>query len=156
MPRSKSVVITGCSTGGIGSALAYAFQKAGLTVVATARTISKIDKKLVELPNVHVVQLDVTNSVSIATAARSIDNLLNGQLDILINNSGIGVPGPIAEIDLQQARTMFDVNFWGVLEISQTLLPIRARKRRQDRHRCIVWTCLSRPELLVPRLQVDT
>ncbi|MCJ1395580.1 hypothetical protein MMC18_008466 [Xylographa bjoerkii] len=126
---SKSILITGCSKGGIGSELAFAFQKAGLTVFATARMTGKIDPALVKLPNVEVLELDVASSASISAAAKAIDSRLNGRLDILVNNSGVGVPGPIAEIDLKEAKKMFDVNLWGVLEVTQAFMPMLVRAK---------------------------
>jgi 1-acylglycerone phosphate reductase len=126
---SKSVLITGCSRGGIGSELAFAFQKAGLTVFATARNTGKIDPALVKLQNVEVLELDVASSASISAAAKAIDSRLHGRLDILVNNSGVGVPGPIAEIQLEEAKKMFDVNLWGVLEVTQAFTPLLIRSK---------------------------
>ena len=68
----KSVLITGCSAGGIGPALAQVFQEKGYHVFATARNPSKIPSALSSAANVTVLKLDVLSSESIAAAAESV------------------------------------------------------------------------------------
>jgi 1-acylglycerone phosphate reductase len=71
MMVKNSVLITGCSQGGIGFSLAESFQKRGLHVFATARSISKM-AHLADLPNVTLLTLDVTSSSSIAEAVHAV------------------------------------------------------------------------------------
>ncbi|KAF2993113.1 hypothetical protein E8E14_000048 [Neopestalotiopsis sp. 37M] len=124
----KSVLITGCSEGGIGAALAFEFQQRGYSVFATARNTSKIPKSLTELPCVSTLQLDVTNNESISAAVHlfqkiSQSTLENGQspqgLDVLVHNSGAGMYGPLLDADVNEARALFDVNFFGVMQVTQ-------------------------------------
>jgi 1-acylglycerone phosphate reductase len=84
----KTVLITGCSAGGIGEALARAFHKQGLKVIATARDPTKA-KPLQDL-GITVFALDVTSEASIAAAVKAVDNEVNGVVDILVNNAGVG------------------------------------------------------------------
>jgi NAD(P)-dependent dehydrogenase (short-subunit alcohol dehydrogenase family) len=84
-----SVLITGCSTGGIGSALAFSFASRGHLVFATARNTSKIDPKLAALSNVEVLELDSTSKESIAKAAETVGKRTGGRLDYLVNNAGM-------------------------------------------------------------------
>lgn len=119
----KYVLITGCSDGGIGSALAQAFHDKGLYVFATARDISKM-QNLRDLANITFLQLDVTSPASIATAYKIVENETNGKLHYLINNSGAGFVMPLLDSDIEMGQRMFDVNVWGVVRVTQTFAPL--------------------------------
>ncbi|KAE8327927.1 hypothetical protein BDV39DRAFT_214735 [Aspergillus sergii] len=82
-----SVLITGCSAGGIGSALAEIFHERGLHVFATARSTSKM-AHLEKLPNITLLELDVTDSKSVESAVEVVTAKTGGKLNYLINNSG--------------------------------------------------------------------
>lgn len=86
---SRTVLITGCSEGGIGDALAKEFHKKGLRVFATARNLAKVEhlKKL----GLDILPLDVVDGVSIKHAVESVQALTGGKLDFLVNNSGYGM-----------------------------------------------------------------
>ncbi|KAH8887874.1 putative short-chain dehydrogenase/reductase [Thozetella sp. PMI_491] len=125
---AKSVVITGCSEGGLGGGLAAEFQKRNYTVFATARNTKKISASLIELPNVHVVQLDVTSPESIQEAVKFIQGTLGEKgLDVLVNNSGLGTTAPVFDIDIDEAKALFEVNFWGVLRTTQAFQHLLVR-----------------------------
>jgi 1-acylglycerone phosphate reductase len=119
MSKQKSVLITGCSTGGIGSSLALSFANHNHLVFATARNISKISPKLADHPNVRVLVLDTTSPSSITAAADAVSKETGGTLDYLVNNAGAGLVSPFLDTDLSAARALFDVNFWGVLNCIQ-------------------------------------
>ncbi len=89
-PR-KTVLITGCSDGGLGAGLAAAFHKAGLKVYATSRNPAKM--KGLEAMGIEIMALDVLNDESIATAVRQIK-----QLDILGKKTAIS--NDLANTDL--------------------------------------------------------
>jgi len=89
MAQQKTVLITGCSEGGIGDALAKSFHKKGLRVFATARNLAKV-QHLKEL-GLDILPLDVTDDVSIKKAVESVKAATGGTLDILVNNSGAGM-----------------------------------------------------------------
>ncbi|KAK3389454.1 hypothetical protein B0H63DRAFT_537406 [Podospora didyma] len=121
----KTVLVTGASEGGVGNALAIAFQKRGLHVFATARKVSKM-ANLAKLPNVTLLELDVTSRASIeaaATAIRSLDPALGGgdKLDILVNNSGQSYLAPLMDTPIPTMREIFDVNYFGLVETTQIL-----------------------------------
>ena len=118
----QSVLITGCSAGGIGSALCTEFQKRGLHVFATARTPAKIGE-LAKLPNVTTLALDVTSTSSIAAAVEAVKAKTGGTLNYLVNNSGSQYVMPTLDIDIEEAKRMYDVNFWGVLAVTQAFAP---------------------------------
>lgn len=116
----KSVLITGCSAGGLGAALALAFQKHGYIVFATARSPGKIPATLTDLPNVHALSLDVTSDESVYAAAKSVKAALRGKgLNVLFNNSGIGYSSSLLDLDLERAKQLYEVNLWGVIRTTQ-------------------------------------
>lgn len=84
----KSVLITGCSGGGIGSALAEEFHRNKWLVCATARDLSKIEH-LRQL-GCEIIMLDVTKPETIAAAAAIVETKTGGRLDMLVNNAGLG------------------------------------------------------------------
>jgi NADP-dependent 3-hydroxy acid dehydrogenase YdfG len=83
----QSVLITGCSKGGIGDALAQEFHTRGFTVFATARNLDKI-QHLKEL-GCDIFALDVTDEKSIQEAVEYVSQKTGGQLHYLINNAGL-------------------------------------------------------------------
>ena len=119
----KSVLVTGCSAGGIGSALVESFQKKGFHVFATARTTSKM-QPLAALDNVTLLQLDVTSRESIEHAVEVVKKQTGGTLDVLVNNSGAGYGVPVLDADLQTVRDMFEVNFFGTVLATQLFAPL--------------------------------
>jgi 1-acylglycerone phosphate reductase len=123
MAANQTVLITGCSDGGIGSALALTFQKRGFRVFASARNISKMSA-LEGLANVTHVPLDVTDAQQIQNAVELILNESGGSLDILINNAGRNHFSPALDIDLAEAKKIFDINFWGPLLLTQKFAPL--------------------------------
>lgn len=84
----RTVLITGCSLGGIGDALAQSFHYKGLRVFATARDLSKV-QHLKEM-GLTVLPLDIVDEMSIKTAVESVERATAGTLDVLVNNAGIG------------------------------------------------------------------
>lgn len=83
----QSVLITGCSKGGIGDALAQEFHTRGFTVFATARNLDKI-QHLKEL-GCDIFALDVTDQKSIFEAVEYVSKKTGGELHFLINNAGL-------------------------------------------------------------------
>lgn len=121
----RSVLITGCSDGGMGAALAIAFQNAGLHVYATARDTSKM-QSLNAIPGVELLQLDIQSESSIADCASKISSL-----DILINNAGAAYTMPISDISLPEAKKLFDLNVWGHIAVTQAFLPLLIESKKQ-------------------------
>lgn len=118
-----SVLITGSSRGSIGGALAAAFARQNLTVFATAREPSKIDPAIASLPNVHPLKLDVTNPQSVSQAVEQVLVKTKGKLNFLINNAGSGYTIPLAEVEIDIGKKIFDVNLWGVLNVTKAFVP---------------------------------
>ncbi|KAF7526513.1 hypothetical protein G7054_g10726 [Neopestalotiopsis clavispora] len=112
----KTVLITGCSEGGMGAALAVAFKEAGFRVYATARDPSKMAS--LSRAGIETLTLDILSSESIAACASSVSSL-----DILVNNAGSSYSMPVADMDIKYAKQLFDVNVWAQLAVSQAFLP---------------------------------
>ena len=84
----KFVLVTGCSEGGIGDALAKEFSRRGLRVFATARDPAKMEHlKALGLETIH---LDVVDKDSLSNAVETVRTATGGSLDFLVNNSGSG------------------------------------------------------------------
>jgi 1-acylglycerone phosphate reductase len=118
-----SVFITGCSAGGIGSAIAIEFQKQGLHVFATARDVKKLGH-LKELANVTLLQMDVTMKQSVDAAVDAVrkSEKGGGKLKYLVNNAGLGITTPLIHADSEpgsDAREVWEVNYWGVLRVTK-------------------------------------
>ena len=148
MSSRKTVLITGCSEGGLGDALARAFHARGLRVIATARNPKKIEH-LAAL-GLETAILDVLSTESIQACVRQVSKLTDGSgLDILVNNSGGGYNMPLADANIPQARQLFDLNVWSVLEVTQLFLPLL----RQSTHNPVVVNNTSVAAMLAVPLQ---
>ncbi|KAJ5302106.1 hypothetical protein N7508_006969 [Penicillium antarcticum] len=118
----KSVLITGCSEGGIGDALAKSFHKRGFRVFASARNLAKV-QSLKDM-GLDILQLDVTDEDSIRQAVLTVKAATGGHLDFLVNNSGAGYSMPLLDSDISIAKKMFDVNVFAVVTVSQAFAPL--------------------------------
>jgi NAD(P)-dependent dehydrogenase (short-subunit alcohol dehydrogenase family) len=111
-------LVTGCSTG-IGRATAVELTKRGFDVVATARR----PETLKDLDVAATLALDVDSDESVAAALAAA-----GSIDVLVNNAGFGVVGPVETVPLAEVRRMFETNVFGVIRMIQGVLPqMRAR-----------------------------
>lgn len=119
----KSVLVTGCSDGGIGSALALTFATRGLLVFAGARTISKMSE-LANLPNVHLLELDILKPVDIAAAVSAVKKETGGTLDYLVNNAAQARYMPMLDETVEQAKELFELNVWSQLRMVQAFVPL--------------------------------
>jgi 1-acylglycerone phosphate reductase len=119
----KTVLITGCSTGGIGWALAKNFHQRGFYVFATARNPSKA-ADLAELSDIEILELDVTDPKTIVECKERVVKRTNGKLDVLVNNAGVEFNSPLLDTDVDEARRLFDVNVWGPLAMVQAFAPL--------------------------------
>ena len=120
----KSVLITGCSAGGIGAALAEVFTEKGYHVFATARNPSKISPTLSNAPSVTPLTLDVLSSESIAAAVERVTRETGGKLDVLVNNSGGGYIAPALDTSIEEGKKLFDLNVWAPLAMLQAFAPL--------------------------------
>lgn len=120
---SKVILITGASRG-FGKLWAEAFLKRGDKVAATARNIGQLNDLVEKYGDaVLPVKLDVNNrEESFAAVSKVKDHF--GRIDVLINNAGYGLFGAIEETTEQEAREQMETNFFGVLWVTQAVLPV--------------------------------
>lgn len=123
MSTKGSVLITGCSNGGIGSGLALAFQERGYQVFATARTTEKMSN-LKNLPNVTLLSLDVLSPSQIRAAIDAVAEKTGGTLSILINNAARFHYMPLLDDDIEAAKQIYDTNVWGPLAVTKASVPL--------------------------------
>lgn len=122
--EKRSVLITGCTDPtGMGAALAIAFHNAGLHVYATGRGVERMSS--LKDRGIDTLELDVTNADSIAACVAQVPSL-----DILVNNAGRNLPMPVLDLDLIQAKEIFELNTWAPLAVAQAFLPLLLKSER--------------------------
>jgi NAD(P)-dependent dehydrogenase (short-subunit alcohol dehydrogenase family) len=126
----RKLVVTGTSTG-IGRAIALRAARDGWTVLATARdpAASSTGPALDELAGAGctVARLDLRDEASIAAFGAEAESWSDGSLDALVNNAGTALPGAVEELSLADVRAQFEVNVFGHLAVTQSLLPALRR-----------------------------
>jgi NAD(P)-dependent dehydrogenase (short-subunit alcohol dehydrogenase family) len=126
--KSKTAIVTGASSG-IGEATAERLVKAGYTVYGTSRRGAGRGTR-----PFHMLPLDVTSDASVEAAVAEVIGL-EGRIDLLVNNAGFGVaPGGAEESSIEQARSIFETNVFGLIRMTRAVVP---HMRRQGRGRII-------------------
>jgi len=119
---SKVIFITGGSSG-IGKSIGEYLHEKGYTVYGTSRNPEKVNGSKFPL-----VALDVRDAQSIKTAVAKVIAEA-GTIDVLVNNAGVGITGPIEEIPADEIRNNFETNLFGPIEVMKAVLPqMRAQK----------------------------
>jgi NAD(P)-dependent dehydrogenase (short-subunit alcohol dehydrogenase family) len=131
MKDKKTVLITGCSSG-IGYATCLVFARNNFMTYGSVRDISKAEK-IQEITNseklpLKIVRLDVNDGESIRIAIQSIVSD-SGRIDVLINNAGYGMFGPIEEISIEEIKKQFETNFFGIIRLIKGIVPIMRKQR---------------------------
>ena len=125
MGESRSVLITGCSSG-IGLAAATVLAARGWRVVASARRAE--DVAGLKAAGHNAVLLDVADSGSIASALDETLALTGGRLDGLVNNAGIAIPGAVEDLRREHLERQFATNLFSILELTNRVLPLMRRQ----------------------------
>jgi len=124
----KVWLITGCSTG-FGRELAKEALKKGYKVGVAARKIDDIRDIVSDYPDTAIpITLDVTKHTDIKEAIKQITEIF-GRVDVLVNNAGVGYFGSAEESDDSETRRMFDINFFGLADMTKAVLPIMRKQR---------------------------
>jgi NAD(P)-dependent dehydrogenase (short-subunit alcohol dehydrogenase family) len=116
---SNAVLITGCSTG-IGRATAERLARAGMTVYATARRPESIED--LERAGCRTFALDVNDEESMRAAVEEVERA-EGAVGSLVNNAGYSQNGAVETVPLDDVRRQFETNVFGLLRMSQLVLP---------------------------------
>src|SRR3569833_549489 len=119
----KTVLITGCSTGGIGWAMAKVFRERDFYVFATLRDITKAGD-LAELSDVEILELDVTIPETISRCRDIVENRTDGKLDLLINNAGSEFNCPLLDTDIAETKKQNDTTDREPLAMGQAFAPL--------------------------------
>ncbi|KYQ93882.1 short-chain dehydrogenase/reductase (SDR) family protein [Tieghemostelium lacteum] len=121
--NSKVWIITGC-TSGTGLALAEKLIEIGHRVVGTSRDISKFKELAISKnDNFFGIQLDITSEKAVQEAISEILNKF-GRIDVLVNNAGMGFLGSVEEVTDREHRDLFDVLYFGPLNLIRNILPL--------------------------------
>ncbi|CAK9229945.1 unnamed protein product [Sphagnum troendelagicum] len=115
------VLITGCAKGGIGHEYCYFFAERGYQVFASDVQPLESMSSLLE-HGIHVLQIDITSEESVREGVEAVMKQA-GRIDVLINNAGIGLMAPLAEVPMAQVRRIFEVNVFGGLSLVQAVVP---------------------------------
>lgn len=124
-PVKKTALVTGASSG-MGKAIARRLIQDGYQVYVAARNVEKMTD-LVSL-GAHPLRMDISVDEEIV---QGVDAILaeTGGVDVLVNNAGFGLYGPVEEIDIDEARYQFEVNLFGAARLTQLLLPAMRSRR---------------------------
>ncbi len=130
MKSKRTVLVTGCSSG-IGLATCHVLSRNNFMTYGTVRNLSKA-KKIQDLMNrenlsLKILRLDVNDNQSIKLAIKKILND-TGRIDVLINNAGYGMFGPIEEITIQEIKKQFETNFFGAIRLIKAIVPIMRKQ----------------------------
>lgn len=115
-------IVTGAAAG-IGAATARALHAAGYRVFGTYRK-----PPATKIPGIDYVACNVTNDLTVEAAVREV-LAKTGRIDLLVNNAGVGLIGAAEESSLEQARSVFDVNLFGVIRMTNAVLPAMRQQR---------------------------
>ncbi|MBU0670493.1 MAG: SDR family oxidoreductase [Alphaproteobacteria bacterium] len=124
----KSVLITGCSSG-FGRLGAEHYARAGARVFATMRGLPRPEAEELrslaarEGLNLHVIEIDVLSDEQVERGVAEAMRINGGPLDVLINNAGIGISGPVEVQDMEATRLAFDTNVFGCHRMARAVLP---------------------------------
>jgi NAD(P)-dependent dehydrogenase (short-subunit alcohol dehydrogenase family) len=120
---NSTALVTGAN-GGIGKEVARQLAAAGLTVYVGSRTIERGQRAVDEIAgNARLLLVDVTDAASVADAAAQVEDL-----DVLVNNAGVMIDGRAApEADVDSFRRTYETNVFGVVAVTNALLPAMRR-----------------------------
>ncbi|KAK7038219.1 hypothetical protein R3P38DRAFT_2905072 [Favolaschia claudopus] len=118
----KSVLITGCSIGGIGFSLAKEFHAKGYRVFATSRRLEPMEQ--LNAMGIETLILNVTDIAAIRKVKEEISAKTGGTLDILINNAGIGSYSSVMDEDMSDVRSCYETNVFAPMSMVQEFLPL--------------------------------
>ena len=129
--QQLSVAVVTGSSSGIGLAASLALAKNGYLTYATMRNLAKQDSiqsaaEKQHLP-IRTVQLDVTDKNSVKNAIQSILSE-SGRIDLLVNNAGYGLTGAFEDIGMDEIKSLYETNVFGVIRVTQAVLPIMRKQ----------------------------
>jgi NAD(P)-dependent dehydrogenase (short-subunit alcohol dehydrogenase family) len=118
MSMNRPVALVTGASSGIGQAASLALVDAGFEVVGTSRDTARLPSR----NGVTFLDLDVSSDESVTTAVQQVIDRY-ARIDVLVNNAGIGSAGAAEESSVAQARRVFDINVFGVIRMTNAVLP---------------------------------
>ena len=118
--HSKTVLVTGCSSG-IGKSIANCLRDNGWDVFPTAR--SESDLQRLHSKGFDALHMDLTDSISIDDCVSSLMRKTPSGIGAIVNNAGIAIPGAVEDLSRDDLRTQFEVNVFGLQELTNKLMP---------------------------------
>ncbi len=132
MTLNQRVALVTGSSSGIGHEIALVLARNGYFTFATMRDLQKKSKlesiKDEESLPLEFVQLDVTNEESVRIAVQTIQDDKD-RIDVLVNNAGYGLTGALEDLSIDEIKTQFETNFYGLIRTTQAVLPIMRKQR---------------------------
>jgi NAD(P)-dependent dehydrogenase (short-subunit alcohol dehydrogenase family) len=126
--KKKVWLVTGASSG-LGQSIAQRALIEGHDVIGTFREQEQaLAFEKIHGPNAKGVVLDLTNSASIVSAFKDIQQLFP-TINVLVNNAGYGIACAIEEASIEETKKLFEANFFGTLQLTQLVLPIMRKSR---------------------------
>jgi len=119
--HSKTVLVTGCSSG-IGEGIANCLREVGWDVFPTARSDSDLQKLYSR--GFDALRLDLSDSISIDNCVSSLMRKTPLGIGAIVNNAGIAIPGAVEDLTRDNLRAQFEVNVFGLQELTNKLVPI--------------------------------
>src|SRR5436309_7943981 len=131
--NKKLVTVVNGNSSCIGFETSLLLAKNGFFTYATMRNVDKSNKindlKQKEKLLLEVLKLDVTDDESVKEAIEKIANE-QGTIDVLVNNAGYGLLGPLEELSIEEFKEQFEANVFGVIRVTQSVLPIMRKQLR--------------------------
>lgn len=124
--QTKSVVLVTGASAGIGQAIVRQLLQDGWVVYGAARRLEKMSN--IQSEGAKTLYLDVTDDDSMQAAVTQILEA-EGQIDALVNNAGYGSYGALEDVPIAEAKRQFDVNVFGVMRLTQLVLPSMRERR---------------------------
>src|SRR5919106_2638905 len=129
--NNKPVAVVTGSSSGIGYETSLLMARNGFFTYATMRSTDKSNKIIDLIRNeklpLEVLRLDVTDDKSVKEAIERIANE-QGRIDVLVNNAGYALLGPLEELSIQEFKEQFETNVFGVVRVTKEILPIMRRQ----------------------------
>jgi NAD(P)-dependent dehydrogenase (short-subunit alcohol dehydrogenase family) len=130
--NQKVAIVTGSSTG-IGYETSLALARDGFITYATMRNLNKAEniKSVATKGNlpIRIKQLDVTDDVSVKNAVEAISSETGERIDILVNNAGYGLNGAFEDLAMDEIKSQYETNVFGLIRTTQAVLPIMRRQK---------------------------
>lgn len=129
--KGRSVLITGTSSG-FGRLTALHLARMGATVIASMRNLaggarpeaaSLREIAEAEGLDLHIVEIDVLDAGQVTAGVAAAEAIAGGALDVVVNNAGIGMAGPMEVFDMEATRLIFETNLFGYMRVANAALP---------------------------------